>query len=88
MEKYVVQRNDVATYLILNGISYELKINSKGFVDYYFDNANGVAKELANKFAKEEVINVNIKEWTRVHENITKECKEFKKKLLEKLTGK
>ena len=88
MEKYVGKRNDVATYLILNGVDYELKINSNGFVDYYFDNANGVAKDLANKFAREEVINVNIKEWTRVHENITKECKEFQKKLLEKLTGK
>lgn len=88
MEKYVVQRNNIATYLILNGVGYELKINSRGFVDFYFDNSDGVAKDLANKFTMEEVINVNIKDWTRVHENITRECKEFKKKLLEKLTGK
>lgn len=75
---YTIGKNDIATYLVLNGLEYYLKLNQNGYVDFVFNNEEKRAKELKEEFNTKETIEVDIKEWIRIHTRLTKECKEFK----------
>lgn len=78
---HTIGKNDVATYLVLNGLEYYLKLNERGYVDFVFNNEGMKAKKLKEEFFTKEKIEVDIKEWIRIHSRLTKECKDFKKNI-------